>query len=97
MSADCRFSTIVERVLSEDERDAPTLWACALERAAARLVTRRSGAGVEVFRAGLEADLRYFAAGKVPSDIPPREAGEEQVLAAYRAFRKELKSKAKKR
>ena len=44
---------------------------------------------------GLEADLLYFAAGKVPSDIQPREAGEEQVLAAYRAFRRELKGKGK--
>ena len=45
----------------------------------------------------LEADLLYFVAGKVPSDIKPKEAGEEQVLAAYRAFRKELKNKGKKR
>jgi transcriptional regulator with XRE-family HTH domain len=45
----------------------------------------------------LEADLLYFVAGKVPSDIEPKEAGEEQVLAAYRAFRKELKNKGKKR
>ncbi len=44
---------------------------------------------------GLDADLLYFAAGKVPSDIQPREAGEEQVLAAYRAFRRELKGKGK--
>lgn len=44
---------------------------------------------------GLQADLLYFAAGKVPSDIQPREAGEGQVLAAYRAFRRELKGKGK--
>ena len=45
----------------------------------------------------LEADLLYFVAGKVPSDIQPQAAGEEQVLAAYRAFRKELKNTGKKR
>ena len=45
----------------------------------------------------LDADLLYFLAGKLPSDIVPQKASEEQVLAAYRAFRKELKSKTKKR
>jgi transcriptional regulator with XRE-family HTH domain len=45
----------------------------------------------------LEADLLYFVAGKVPSDIQPEGAAEEQVLAAYRAFRKELKNTGKKR
>jgi transcriptional regulator with XRE-family HTH domain len=45
----------------------------------------------------LEGDLLYFAAGKVPSDIQPKEASEEQVLAVYRAFRKELKNTGKKR
>jgi hypothetical protein len=33
----------------------------------------------------------------VPSEIQPKEAGEEQVLAAYSAFRKELNTKGKKR
>jgi transcriptional regulator with XRE-family HTH domain len=41
----------------------------------------------------IEGDLLYFAAGRVPSDIQPREAEEGQVLAAYRAFRRELKAK----
>ena len=45
----------------------------------------------------LEADVLYFAAGKVPSNMQPKEAGEQQVLAAYRAFRKELKHKGNKR
>ncbi len=43
----------------------------------------------------LEADLLYFAAGKVPSDIQPKEAAEERVLAAYRAFRRELKGRSR--
>ena len=41
----------------------------------------------------IEADLLYFAAGRVPSDIHPGSASEDQVMAAYRAFRKELKSR----
>jgi transcriptional regulator with XRE-family HTH domain len=40
----------------------------------------------------IEADLLYFAAGRVPRDIHPASASEDQVMAAYRAFRKELKS-----
>lgn len=42
---------------------------------------------------GVEADLLYFLAGRMPADMAPKEASEEQVLAAYRAFRKELKGK----
>src|SRR5215467_718374 len=37
----------------------------------------------------IEADLLYFAARRVPEDIATA-ASEDQVLAAYRAFRKEL-------
>jgi transcriptional regulator with XRE-family HTH domain len=45
----------------------------------------------------LDADVLYFLAGKLPRDIAPDKASEEQVRAAYRAFRKELKSKGGKR
>lgn len=41
----------------------------------------------------IEADLLYFAAGRVPRDIHPGSASEDRVMAAYRAFRKELKSR----
>lgn len=39
----------------------------------------------------LEADLLYFAASRLTPDIEPKDASENEVLAAYRAFRKELK------
>jgi transcriptional regulator with XRE-family HTH domain len=39
----------------------------------------------------LEADLLYFAASRLTPDIEPMDASEDQVVAAYRAFRKELK------
>ena len=39
----------------------------------------------------LEADLLYFAASRLTPDIEPTDASEDQVLAAYRAFRNELK------
>lgn len=45
----------------------------------------------------LDADLLYFLSGRLPRDIEPTKASEEQVLAAYRAFRRELKSGGKKR
>src|SRR5580700_2421756 len=45
----------------------------------------------------LEVDLLYFTAKRMPRDIEPVDASEEQVLAAYRAFRKELKTRGKKR
>jgi transcriptional regulator with XRE-family HTH domain len=41
----------------------------------------------------LDADVLYFAGGRVPADIDPQKTSEERVVAAYRAFRKELKSK----
>jgi transcriptional regulator with XRE-family HTH domain len=45
----------------------------------------------------IEADLLYFAARRVPRDMEPGNASDDQVLAAYRAFRKEINSKKKKR
>jgi transcriptional regulator with XRE-family HTH domain len=39
----------------------------------------------------LEGDLLYFAASRLTPDIEPEDATEDEVLAAYRAFRKELK------
>jgi hypothetical protein len=41
----------------------------------------------------VERDVLYFWAQRMPPDIQPGEANEEQVTAAYRAFRRELKSK----
>jgi transcriptional regulator with XRE-family HTH domain len=38
-------------------------------------------------------DVFYFCAQRMPPDIQPGEANEEQVTAAYRAFRRELKSR----
>ncbi len=46
---------------------------------------------------GIAEDLLLFAAGRMPMDIPPAAATEDEVLAAYRAFRREFKTKAKKR
>jgi transcriptional regulator with XRE-family HTH domain len=43
----------------------------------------------------LEADLLYFAASRLTPDIEPMDASEDQVLAAYRAFRKELQLPAR--
>jgi transcriptional regulator with XRE-family HTH domain len=40
----------------------------------------------------IPADLLYFAARRVPEDIETA-ASEDSVLAAYRAFRKELKGR----
>jgi transcriptional regulator with XRE-family HTH domain len=44
----------------------------------------------------IKADLLYFAANRMPRDIEPLSASEDQVLAAYEAFRKELKTARKK-
>jgi len=44
----------------------------------------------------LEGDLLYFAASRLTPDIEPKDASEDQVLAAYRAFRKELQLPARK-
>jgi transcriptional regulator with XRE-family HTH domain len=44
----------------------------------------------------LDPDLLYFLAGKLPRDVILEKASEEQVRAAYRAFRRELKGAAKK-
>jgi transcriptional regulator with XRE-family HTH domain len=45
----------------------------------------------------LDCDLLYFLAGRLPRNVDPAKASEEQVLAAYRAFRRELKSGGRKR
>jgi len=41
----------------------------------------------------VERDVLYFWAQRMPPDIRPGDANEEQVTAAYRAFRRELKGK----
>jgi transcriptional regulator with XRE-family HTH domain len=45
----------------------------------------------------LDADLLYFLAKQIPIDVDPSKVSEEQAIAAYRAFRRELKGKGKKR
>ena len=45
----------------------------------------------------LDVDLLYFLAKQIPIDIDPSKVSEEQAVAAYRAFRRELKGKGKKR
>ena len=41
----------------------------------------------------LDPDVLYFAARRVPEDIESGAATEDQIKAAYRAFRKELKAR----
>ena len=41
----------------------------------------------------IDPDVLYFAARRVPEDIEPGAATEDQIKAAYRAFRKELKAR----
>ena len=41
----------------------------------------------------VERDLLYFVAQRMPPDINPREADENQVTAAYKAFRRALDTK----
>jgi transcriptional regulator with XRE-family HTH domain len=43
----------------------------------------------------LDSDLLYFLAGRLPRDVVPEKASEQQVRAAYRAFRRELRGKGK--
>jgi transcriptional regulator with XRE-family HTH domain len=41
----------------------------------------------------VERDVLYFWAQRMPPDITPGEANDEQVAAAYRAFRRGLETK----
>ena len=45
----------------------------------------------------IDVDLLYFLARQIPIDIDPDKVTEEQAVAAYRAFRRELKGKGRKR
>jgi transcriptional regulator with XRE-family HTH domain len=45
----------------------------------------------------LDVDLLYFLAKQLPSAIDSREVSEEQGVAAYRAFRRQLERKGKKK
>lgn len=36
----------------------------------------------------------YYLAGELPADLKGREANQEQVVAAYQAFRRELKNES---
>jgi len=45
----------------------------------------------------LDVDLLYFLARQIPIDIDPDKVTEEQAVAAYRALRRELKGKGRKR
>ena len=44
----------------------------------------------------LEVDLLYFMAKQLPHDIDTSKVSDEQVIAAYRAFRREMTGKGKK-
>jgi transcriptional regulator with XRE-family HTH domain len=44
----------------------------------------------------LDVDLLYFMAKQIPYDIDTSKVSDEQAIAAYRAFRRELTSKGKK-
>jgi transcriptional regulator with XRE-family HTH domain len=54
-----------------------------------------SGHMLEQFARELDTPVEYFYywAGELPADLQGRDADQEQVVAAYRAFRKELKKK----
>jgi len=39
----------------------------------------------------IQAEVLYFLAGELPADVKDVRAGDDQVVAAYKAFRKELK------
>jgi transcriptional regulator with XRE-family HTH domain len=45
----------------------------------------------------LDVDLLYFLAKQMPFDVDTSKVSEDQAVAAYRAFRRELKSKGKRR
>ncbi len=42
----------------------------------------------------MPVEYLYYWAGELPADLKGSKAGQEQVVAAYRAFRKELKKKS---
>lgn len=85
---------LAERIKMEDGRSISPPYLNDLEH---NLRKPPRGYLIEAFarELSLEADLLYFAAGKVPSDIKPTDAAEERVLAAYRAFRRELKGRGR--
>jgi transcriptional regulator with XRE-family HTH domain len=45
----------------------------------------------------LDVDLLYFLARQLPIDLDPTKVSEEQAVAAYRAFRRLLRPKHKKK
>ena len=45
----------------------------------------------------LDVDLLYFLAKQLPVDLDPSRVSEEQAVAAYRAFRRGLQPKGKKK
>jgi hypothetical protein len=45
---------------------------------------------------GLQLDLVYFRAGRVPYDIRSRLISDERALAAFQAFRRALRRRRKK-
>jgi hypothetical protein len=44
----------------------------------------------------LDVDLLYFMAKQLPHDIDISKVSDEQAIAAYRAFRREMTGKGKK-
>ena len=45
----------------------------------------------------LDVDLLYFLAKQLPVDLDPSRVSEQQAVAAYRAFRRELQPKGNKK
>jgi len=45
----------------------------------------------------LDVDLLYFLTRQLPVDLDPSKVSEEQGVAAYRVFRRELQAKGKKK
>lgn len=43
---------------------------------------------------GTPVEYLYYWAGELPADLKGREADQQQVVAAYRAFRRELKKES---
>lgn len=55
-----------------------------------------SGYLLEQFARELNTPVEYlyYLAGELPADLKGREANQEQVVAAYQAFRRELKNES---
>jgi transcriptional regulator with XRE-family HTH domain len=46
---------------------------------------------------GIPVEVLYFHADRMPADLKQDEASEERILAAYQAFRREIRAPGKKK